>query len=288
MVSPYQAIPVLHPQGPVALAELHVIGITLLLSSIIVVPLFIMLAVFAWKYRIGNTKSAREHHPRWDHMNPLFEFAWWLVPAIIIVMLSVVAWVSSHQLDPYVPLVGTEAPITIQVVALDWKWLFIYPEQGIATVNMVEFPAGAPVHFEITSDAPMNSFWIPALAGQIMAMPGMQTQLNVLASNPGEFRGVSANLSGAGFAGMNFEAKAVSEDDFSAWIASVKASSPTLTRDSYQTLAVTSSNNPITYYSMVDSSLYTSIINSYMTPQDASTSTDGMNMNDMPMGTMTP
>src|SRR5665213_829593 len=198
-------IPILDPKGPVALGERSVIYLTLALCAIVVIPVFVMLFTFAWKYRADNPKARVYHEPDWDHYNTAAEIIWWLVPGVIVVILSVVAWQSSHALDPYKPLIGSGAPITVEVVALDWKWLFIYPEEGIATVNMLEIPENSPIHFEITADAPMNSFWIPSLGGQIMAMPGMTTQLNLLASSIGTFNGVSANISGAGFAGMAFK-----------------------------------------------------------------------------------
>ncbi len=205
---------VLNPQSPVGLEERWVIGMTVALAAIVVAPLFIALFVFAWKYRASNSNDAGPHQPNWDHDSWLAEFVWWLVPAVIVVGLCVIAWQTTHQLDPFKELQGNGPSMTIDVVALDWKWLFIYPEQGIATVNMVEFPQNVPVHFYITSDAPMNSFWIPSLGGQIMAMPGMTTQMNLLANSQGDFNGFSSNISGDGFAGMAFTAKSVSDEDF--------------------------------------------------------------------------
>ncbi len=297
---------VLNPQGPIGLEERWVIYATVLLSSIVVIPLFILLFVFAWKYRIGNVKTKHEHEPNWDHDSWLAETIWWLVPAVIIVFLSVLAWNTTHELDPFKPLSGSNAPITIQVIALDWKWLFIYPTQGIATVNFVEFPENAPVHFYITSDAPMNSFWIPSLGGQIMAMPGMTTQLNLLANTSGTFNGFSSNISGAGFAGMAFTAKSVSPVDFSAWVASVQKDQNPLNTFSYDSLAQPSEYNPVTYYSSLGSDLFTANVMKYMMStmamppvsmniQAPSSSTaaenQGATMSSMPgmqMGTSTP
>ena len=190
------SLPVLDPKGPVGAAELRVMIITVLLCAIVVVPVFILLFYFAWKYRAGNTATHVDHSPDWDHDNWVAETIWWLVPAAIIAFLAVLAWQSSYALDPYKPLASAAPPLTVQVVALDWKWLFIYPEQGIASVNLVEFPADVPVRFELTADAPMNSFWVPSLGGQIMVMPGMQTQLNLMASRVGDYQGASANISG--------------------------------------------------------------------------------------------
>jgi cytochrome o ubiquinol oxidase subunit 2 len=260
-------IAVLHPQGPVSLGELQVMGITVLLSAIVVVPLFILLFLFAWKYRAGNPKMHIEHKPNWDHDNYFVEFLWWLVPTAIVLYLGLVAWHSSHEYDPYQPILSNNAPITIDVVALDWKWLFIYPQQGIATVNMIEVPVNTPVHFQLTADAPMNSFWVPNLGGQIMVMPGMQTQLNLMATNAGTYSGLSGNMSGKGFAGMKFSVKVVSQDDFSSWVQSVQQHSNSLTQSAYRELALPSENNPVATYAPIDLNLYNSIIMNYMTPK---------------------
>ena len=265
------SIPVLEPQGPVALGERSVMYITLLLCAIIVVPVFVLLFWFAWKYRASDPTNMKHHRPEWDHSSPWLEFSWWLAPTAIVAILAVVAWQSAHALDPYVPLQGSNAPITIQVVALDWKWLFIYPEEGIATVNYLEIPVNSPIHFELTANAPMNSFWIPALGGQIMVMPGMTTQLNLLASNAGVFNGVSGNISGAGFAGMAFSVHAVSEKDFDAWINSVKASSTPLTNATYAALVAPSTYNAAATYAPIDTSLYTAITMKYMSAGDMPT-----------------
>jgi cytochrome o ubiquinol oxidase subunit 2 len=260
------SIALLNPQGPIGVQERNVMLITVAFSSIVVIPLFAMLFVFAWKYREDNPASHVEHEPNWDHDSYVAEFVWWLVPTAIVAFLAVVMWQSTHALDPYKPLHGSNPPIIVQVVALDWKWLFIYPQQGIATVNMLEIPENAPVTFQITSDAPMNSFWIPKLGGQIMAMPGMTNQLNLLASTVGTYTGSSANISGAGFAGMNFPVKSVSESDFSAWVQSVKNMQHPLTQTGYTALLVPSQYVPPLFYSSVDANLYTSVIMKYMMP----------------------
>jgi len=268
-------IPVLDPQGPVALLELHVMIITVVLCAIVVVPVFFLLFYFAWRYRAGSPRASALHLPDWDHDNLAAEFSWWLVPTIIIVVLAIIAWQSTHALDPYKPLAADVPPMEIDVVALDWKWLFIYPAQGIASINKVEFPAGTPVHFYLTADAPMNSFWIPALAGQIMVMPGMTTQLNVMADHPGTYAGMSANISGEGFSGMSFTADSVSEDDFDAWVSSTKAGANPLDQNSYAALAAPSSYLPVAYYGTVEQSLFDSILMKYMS---ASSSMEGMDM----------
>jgi cytochrome o ubiquinol oxidase subunit 2 len=197
---------------------------------------------------------------------------------MIVAVLGVIAWQSSNALDPYKPLQSNMPTITIDVVALDWKWLFIYPQQGIASVNLVEFPENTPIHFYLTADAPMNSFWVPQLAGQIMVMPGMTTQLNLAASRTGDFNGFSGNISGEGFAGMAFTARSVSQTEFDQWVAAVQASSTPLTEDSYAALAAPSEYNPVTYYAPVED-VFDATIMKYMTP---GTSMD-MNMSGMQM-----
>ncbi len=259
-------IALLNPQGAIALQERNIMYLTVLLSAIVVVPVFVLLFYFAWRYRAGSVHTELRHAPNWDHDSWQAEFVWWLAPMIIIAILAVVAWKSSHDLDPYQALASQVPPITIEVVALNWKWLFIYPEQGIATVNMLEIPVNTPVHFELTSDAPINSFWIPSLGGQIMAMAGMQTQLNLVANSTGTSDGSSANISGRGFSGMTFPVNAVSSDDFAAWVQSVQGSAHPLTVDTYNELAKPSQYVPPLYYSSVDQGLYTQSIMKYMTP----------------------
>jgi cytochrome o ubiquinol oxidase subunit 2 len=254
----------LHPAGFVGSEELAVILITALLSSLVVIPVFGLLFWFAWRYRATSSKTVTRHRPGWDHNDWVLEAIWWIIPAIIIVILSFIAYKTSHDLDPYKPIQSNEKAITVQVVALDWKWLFIYPEQGIATVNLLEFPENTPVHFDLTADAPMNSFWIPKLGGQIMVMPGMQTQLNLMADTSGTYNGASANISGRGFAGMTFEAKSVSKSEFDAWVANVKQTSEPLTDATYKKLAAPSERIPPMTYSSVTDGLFNAIMMKYM------------------------
>lgn len=257
---------VLNPQGPIGFEERWVIFATIALSAIVVLPVFFFLFLFAWKYRADHPNVHLTHEPNWDHDSWWAEFVWWLVPLVIVFCLSIIAWKTTYELDPFKPLTSSNAPLTVEVIALDWKWLFIYPQQGIASVNLVEFPANTPVHFYITSDAPMNSFWIPSLGGQIMAMPGMTTQLNLLADKSGDYNGFSSNISGEGFAGMAFTAKSVSQDDFNSWVQSIQQQSNPLTSSAYSALSVPSEYNPVTYYSWVDPQLYTANVMKYMMP----------------------
>ncbi len=256
-------VAVLNPKGTIAEQQRNLIVATVLMSLAVIIPVFAMTFGIAWKYRAGNTKA--KYTPDWDH-NRLAEFIWWAVPFAAIMVLAVITWITSHDLDPYKPLQSNVKPIKIQVVALQWKWLFIYPEQNIATVNFVQFPEDTPVNFEITSDAPMNSFWIPQLGGQVYAMAGMSTQLHLMADDPGSFRGSSANLSGAGFAGMNFTAKASSAAEFDEWVKTVKKTSSHLSLANYDELAEPSKDQPVTYYASSDAALYDTVIMRYMTP----------------------
>ena len=258
------SVPILQPAGPVAAEELRVMLVTLSLSGIIVVPVFVLLFYFAWRYRDQHPEAQQRHDPNWDHDDLAAEFSWWLVPGIIIAILAVIAWQSSNALDPYKPLKSDVPPLEVEVVALEWKWLFLYPRQGIASVQLLEIPAGTPVHFTLTADAPMNSFWIPQLGGQIMVMPGMTTQLYLMASRTGDFAGYSANISGRGFSSMAFTARAVPPEEFAAWVARVKAASTTpLFWYDYKTLAAPGENAAPRAYSSFAPALYLDIISSY-------------------------
>jgi cytochrome o ubiquinol oxidase subunit 2 len=271
-------IAILDPKGPIALQEYHLIVIALLLSLIVVLPVFGLTIGFAWKYRETNTKA--KYSPDLDG-NKFAETAWWVIPSALIAVLAVITWRSSHQLDPYKPIYSsTHTTITIQVVALDWKWLFIYPKQNIATVNFFQIPTQTPVNFEITSDSVMNSFWVPQLGGQIYAMPGMSTQLNLLASSNGNYSGSSANISGEGFSGMTFIAKASSQNDFNNWVNTVKQSPYSLTLPTYKSLARPSQNNPVNYYSSAMPKLYNTVVYSYLLPNPTESS-QGMQEMDM-------
>lgn len=256
-------IAVLNPKGMIAREERDLMITATLLMLIVVIPVFVLTIFIAWKYRAGNTKA--RYTPDWDH-HPVAEFTWWAIPTVIIIGLALVTWRSSHELDPFKPLSSTNPPMTIQVVAMQWKWLFIYPRQNIASVNYVQFPVGTPINFEITSDAPMNSFWIPQLGGQIYAMSGMSTRLHLVADTPGSYNGSSANISGEGFAGMKFVAKASSSADFDAWAGQMQASPKLLSLTEYNKLSEPSKNNPPSYYVLAEQNLYDELILKYMMP----------------------
>lgn len=255
---------ILDPKGEVAMRQRRLIIFGTLLSLLVVVPVYAMTFFIAWKYRASNHKA--KYAPEFDRSRAA-ESTWWGVPMALILVLSVVTYVSSHALDPGKALASNKKPLTIQVVALPWKWLFIYPQQNIATVNFVEFPKGTPITFDITSDAPMNSFWIPQLGGQIYAMSGMSTQLHLMANTAGDYKGSSANISGQGFAGMKFTARAAASDsDFSQWVSTVKTSPLALNESVYAQLALPSENVPLKMYASTEPGLYETVIMKYMMP----------------------
>lgn len=247
-------ISVLNPKGLIASKERDLMVLATVLSLIVVIPVFVMTFWIAWKYREGNEKA--KYQPDWDHSR-LFESIWWGVPLILITILSVVTWNSSHELDPFKPIKAEgKSPLRVQVVALQWKWLFIYPQQNIATVNYVQFPEDTPINFEVTSDAPMNSFWIPSLGGQIYAMSGMVTKLHLIADQTGEYRGSSANISGRGFSGMKFIAESTSKEAFENWVQEAQKSSASLGIDEYSELSKPSENHPAQQFVLADENLF--------------------------------
>jgi cytochrome o ubiquinol oxidase subunit 2 len=255
--------PELKPAGVIADRQKNLMIFTTLLSLVVIVPVFILTFAIAWRYREGNTKA--RYTPDWDG-HKLLEIIWWGIPCAIILVLGIVTWQTSHQLDPFKPLNTTEKPVTIQVVALQWKWLFLYPDEHIATVNFVQFPEKTPVRFQITSDAPMNSFWIPALGSQIYAMSGMSTELNLEANHTGVFQGASANISGEGFADMHFVAHAVTRTDYDKWANTVRGSAASLGSDTYAELRKPSRGTKTASYLLTEPELYNTIVMKYMTP----------------------
>lgn len=249
---------VFHPKGQVAQSQLHVIWTNILLMLVVIVPTAILFLWTAWKFRAKNTKKVFDP----DHSPSGFnEFLLWLVPAVVVFIMALITWDATHKLDPFLPLESEKKPIHIQVVAIDWKWLFIYPEQGIATVNFVQFPEKTPIRFALCADhSPMNSFWIPSLSGQIYSMTGMTTVLHMIAHGPGEYMGKAAEINGAGYAGMTFTAKSCSEPDFEAWVQSVKKLPMHLDATSYEQLLIPSIHHPVTLYGHIEKNLYDKIV----------------------------
>jgi len=265
----------LHPSGDVAAQQGHLLVQSTELMLLIIVPVILLTLAFAWHYRQSN--RAATYAPEWDHSIKL-ELVIWAAPLMIIIALGALTWISTHTLDPYRPLdridaqhgIGAEVePLVVDVVALDWKWLFIYPEQGIATVNELAAPVDVPIRFRITAESVMNSFYVPALAGQIYAMPGMQTQLNAVINRPGSYEGFSANYSGAGFSGMRFAFRGLSRGDFDAWVRDARAAGGMLDRDGYRVLRQPSVRDPVRRYAMVAPDLYEAILNRCVEPGSA-------------------
>lgn len=265
---------VLHPAGDIATQQRDLLVFSTLLMLVIVIPVMGMVVFFAYKYRESNKAVEKEYDPDWDHSTSL-EVAIWGAPLLIIVFLGAVTWAGTHLLDPYRPLdrikPGQAAseqvePLQVNVVALDWKWLFIYPEYGIATVNELAAPVDRPIRFHITSSSVMNSFYIPALAGQIYAMPGMETKLHAVINHPGEYVGFSANYSGDGFSNMRFKFHGLDQAGFDQWIAGVRSDSRSLDREGYLALEKPSEKVPVMHFANVDGALWDSILNMCVEP----------------------
>lgn len=261
-------IALLEPAGQIGLKEKDLMLVALALAAVVVIPVYIITILIVIKYRESNHENKSvKYNPDWDH-NRALELLWWGIPIIIITILSIITWNSSHALDPFKPIDTNQPALNIQVVAMDWKWLFIYPGQQIASVNLAEIPVGEPVDFYITSDTVMNSFWVPQLGGQIYAMPGMSTQMHLQADKIGDFNGWSANISGEGFASMTFLTKSVTSNNFSKWVQLIQKSSNKLTMNAYEQLSKPSIGSSIRYYSLVQAGLYNDVIMKYMTPGD--------------------
>ncbi len=252
---------ILEPKGLIAGKERTLLITATLLSLVVIVPVYVFMFAIAWKYRASNTKAT--YTPD-SVTTPLMQALWWGIPSVIISILGFIMWTHVHELDPHKAIAASTPPMTIQVVSLQWKWLFIYPEQNIATLNYVVFPEKTPITFLLTSDAPMNSFWIPQLGGQMYTMPGMTNTTHLIADTRGEFRGSTAEISGSGFAGMKFVAKSASKEDFDAWVQSVKQSAQPLAFTTYTTLAEPSENVPPTSYAPVENDLYNKILMKFM------------------------
>lgn len=248
--------------GEVARQERDILIFTLALSGVVVIPVFMLLGTFSWRYRENGGRGA--YQPEWEH-NKALEFIWWGIPILIIMTLAVVAFRSSHALDPYRPISGDAETIEVQVVALQWKWLFIYPDLGVATVNHLVIPERTPVHFTIGADAPMSAFWIPALGSQIYAMNGMSTQLHLIADKPGKFPGYNTNINGEGYARMIFETDVRTMDGFDEWVSQTASSTKSLDDAAYAEIEQPSLMEQRAYR-FDNHGLYDRIIEKYMPP----------------------
>jgi cytochrome o ubiquinol oxidase subunit 2 len=258
---------VMSPSGDIAKQQADLITISVILMLLIIVPVMFLTVLFAWRYRKGNTKA--KYEPDWDHSTKL-ELIIWGAPLLIIIVLGLITWITTHKLDPYRPLERLDAnrpiaastkPLEVQVVSMDWKWLFIYPELGIATVNELVTPVDVPVRFKLTSSTVMNAFYVPELAGMIYTMPGMETQMNAVQNKPIVSKGISSNYSGAGFSDMHFAYKGVPQAEFDAWVQKVKAAGGELNRASYLELDKPSIKDPVRHYGAVEQGLYNLALN---------------------------
>ncbi len=249
------------PKGPIGEAERFVIIAAIMLMALVVIPVFIMAFWFPRKYRAADTEAT--YMPKWSYSAKI-DFVMWAVPMAIVTVLAILAWTYTHSLDPYKPIPSAEKPINIQAVSLDWKWLFIYPEENIATVNQITFPVKVPLSFKVTSDTVMTSFFIPQLGSQIYAMAGMQTRLHLMADKPGTYAGHNQQISGRGYADMHFQAHAVSREEFQSWVQKVRQSPEKLDLGRYEKLAQPSAGyHPVTYFSAVEPGLFEYILRKF-------------------------
>ncbi len=248
----------LDPKGFISTQQRNLIVFAISLAAVVVIPVFLLIFSIIWRNDKKSNQTSED-----AEASPKLQLLWWAIPSVIILILAPVMWLSTHNLDPRKAMASSNKPLTIEVVALQWKWLFIYPEQDIATVNFVQFPVDTPVNFKLTADAPMNSFWIPQLGGQMYAMAGMNTKMNLMATQVGEYRGQSAEISGAGFAGMKFTAKATSEAAFESWVNSVKMTPGSLTFSEYTKLSVPSENNQVAFYAETDGDIYNKVMHKF-------------------------
>lgn len=271
---------VMQPSGSIGMAQRDLFLFALGIMSLVVIPVFVLLGYIAWKYRATNKKA--RYAPNWS-TSPLLETLWWGIPILVVAVLSLVAYQTSHKLSPFRPIESSAKTIDVQVIALQWKWLFIYPEYNVASVNELVIPVSQPVAFVIAADSPMNSFWIPELGGQIYAMNGMSTKLHLEASKTGEFRGLSSNLSGEGFADMKFAVKSVDASTF-ATIMRVNADSQPLDMTQYELLASPGVMTEPQWYKLADTKLFQNVIDKYMLPTSDRTPYDKSMQHDMSHG----
>jgi cytochrome o ubiquinol oxidase subunit 2 len=254
---------VLDPRGLVGIAEKTILIDSLAIMLAIVVPTIVATLAFAWWFRASNTRA--RHLPDWQYSGRI-ELIVWSIPLLVIMLLGGVAWIGSHDLDPAKPLPSNTLPLEVQGVSLDWKWLFVYPSQGIASVNILVVPAGVPVHFSLSSASVMNAFFVAELGSMIYTMNGMTTQLNLQADAPGTFHGISSHYSGDGFSGMHFDVRAMPAEQFAAWIEETRSTGPTLDPASYAALARQSINTPPFTFRAVDPGLFHDIVTQKLPP----------------------
>jgi len=260
---------VLDPQGPIASAEKIILFNSLGIMLAIVIPTILATLGVAWWFRASNARA--KYLPDWEYSGRI-EMVVWAIPAMTVLLLGGIGWVGSHDLDPRKPLPSTTSPIAVEVVSLDWKWLFIYPDLGIASVNRLIVPAGAPIRFALTSDGVMNSFFVPQLGSQIYTMAGMTTHLQLQADQPGSYPGLSAQFSGDGFADMHFTVEAVTPDKFSDWVNATRGKGASLDPKSFAALAQPSEAVPVSTYGTVSQDLFQAIVRPPTAPATATPS----------------
>lgn len=257
---------VLSPHGPIGKAETVILFDATGIMLAVIVPVIVLTLVFAWWFRAGNTRA--RYLPNWEYSGRI-EMIVWSIPALVILFLGGIAWIGSHDLDPPRAIESAANPVDIEVVSLDWKWLFIYPDQGIASVNRLVVPVDTPIHFRLTSSSVMNSFFVPELGSQIYTMPGMITQLNLLADQTGTYKGFSAQFSGDGFSDMRFEVAALAADGFAGWMKNVKAQGQTLDSAAYEVLARPSKDMAPATYAAVSKDLFENVSGGRMSVRNA-------------------
>lgn len=251
------------PKGPVGEGIRNAMFLNVGLMLMIVIPTMLLAVYMVWRYRERtNRESQTEYDPDWEHSTKI-ELVVWGIPIAIILVLAIITYITSFSLDPREPLKSDKEKLTIQVVSMDWKWLFIYPEEGIATINEIAIPVDRPVEFLITSQSTMNSFFIPRLGGQLYAMGGMENRLNLMATEENTYRGISSNYSGYGFSGMRFKVHARSDAGYQEWVNSVKTSDKQMTRDEYDKLIEPTRDHPVEYFALGDPLLFKSVIERY-------------------------
>ncbi len=254
---------VLDPQGSIGIAEKTILIDSLAIMLAIVVPTIAATLGFAWWFRASNSRAT--YLPDWAYSGRI-ELVVWAIPLHVIILVGGVAWIGSHDLDPAKPLASDTSPLEIQGVSLDWKWLFIYPSERVASVNQLVVPAGVPIHFSLTSASVMNAFFVPQLGSMIYTMNGMRTQLNLRADAPGTFLGLSSHYSGDGFSGMHFDVRALPPAQFAAWIDATRNSGPILDAGTYTALARQSMNaSPFTFRA-ADPELFQQIVTQQLPP----------------------
>ena len=254
---------ILDPQGPIGAAEKTILIDSLAIMLAIVLPTIVAIFAFAFWFRASNTKAF--HWPDWEYSGRI-ELVVWSVPALTVILLGGVAWIGAHQLDPAKAVEGFDKPLTIQAVSLDWKWLFIYPDQKVATINTLSVPEGVPLQFQLTSASVMNVFFIPQFGSMIYTMNGMATRLNLRADTPGTFQGLSAHFSGDGFSDMHFDVHVVPSEQFSKWAQDASGAEKALDQRSYEEIARPSMKSEQAIYRLGDPNLFNSIVAQKLPP----------------------